>query len=68
MDRTNEDDVKNSGSFLLRSALDEQVEDSAMYEKRPLLREDIQFDDFKPQIGFSNRKDENEAANPRQLK
>ena len=55
------------------------MEDSALYEKRPLLREDIQFDDFKPlkqKTGFSNRKVDNEAvgkaatvvANPREQK
>ena len=60
LDRNNEEDIniKRSGSFLLTSsqAVDrkieeeeaEAVEDSALYEQRPLLREDIQFDDFKP--------------------
>ena len=55
MDRSNEDDaIKNSGSFLLRSTF-EEAEDSALNEKRPLMREDMQFDDFKPNHVLSGR-------------
>ena len=44
--RTEEDEVKNSGSFNLKASLG-MSDDSALREQRPLLREDIQFDDFK---------------------
>ena len=57
MDRTDEDEMKNSGSFLLRDTIagPEPFEnDSALNEMRPLLREDIQFDEFKPKIGHSS--------------
>ena len=38
--------MKNSGSFNLKASLG-MSDDSALREQRPLLREDIQFDDFK---------------------